>query len=37
MTQYAKSQGMTASSAIVTAMMNDASDSRMDGMMGNGP
>lgn len=34
MSQYAKSQGMTVSSAIVTAMMNDASDGMMDGKMG---
>ena len=34
MTQYARSQGMTSSSAIVTTMMNDASDGMMDGMMG---
>jgi hypothetical protein len=34
MTQYAKGQAMIASSAIITAMMNDASDSKMDGMMG---
>jgi hypothetical protein len=36
MTQYAKAQGMSSSSAIVTAMMNDASDTMMDGMMGSG-
>jgi len=34
MSQYAKSQGMTVSSAFVTAMMNDASDGMMDGKMG---
>jgi hypothetical protein len=34
MTQYARGQGMTASSAIVTAMMNDAADGVMDGMAG---
>jgi hypothetical protein len=33
MSQQAKSQGMSSSSAMVTAMMNDASDSIMDGMM----
>lgn len=32
--QYAKNQGMSSSSAMVTAMMNDASDGAMDGMMG---
>ena len=34
MSQYATSQGMTQSSAMVTALMNDASDGVMDGMMG---
>jgi len=35
MSQYAKTQGMTTSSSgMVTAMMNDASDGVMDGMMG---
>lgn len=34
MSQYAKSLGMTSSSAFVTAMTNDASDGVMDGMMG---
>jgi hypothetical protein len=34
MTQYAKDLGMTTSSSIVTAMMNDASDGIMNGMMG---
>ncbi len=34
MTQYANSVGMTDSSAIVTAMMQDASDGVMNGMMG---
>ena len=33
MSQYAQSQGMSSSSAMVTAMMNDASDGVMDGMM----
>ncbi len=37
MSQYAKGQGMSASSAIVTAMMNDASDGMMDGRMGQRP
>ena len=36
MTEYAKTLGMTASSGIVTAMMNDASDGVMSGMMGDG-
>ncbi len=35
MSQYAKNIGMTSSSAIVTSMMNDASDGVMNGMMGN--
>lgn len=34
MSQYAKDQGMTVSSAFVTDMMNDASDGTMNGMMG---
>jgi hypothetical protein len=35
MSQYARTQGMTTSSSgMVTAMMNDASDGVMDGMMG---
>lgn len=34
MSQYAKGQGMTVSSAFVTAMMNDSSDGMMDGKMG---
>ncbi len=34
MSQYAQSQGMSSSSAMVTAMMNDASDGVMDGKMG---
>jgi len=33
MSQYAQTQGMSSSSAMVTAMMNDASDGVMDGMM----
>lgn len=33
MSQYAQTQGMLSSSAMVTAMMNDASDGVMDGMM----
>ena len=33
MSQYAQTQGMSSSSAIVTAMMNDATDGVMDGMM----
>ena len=33
MSQYARTQGMTSSSAMVTAMMNDATDGVMDGMM----
>jgi len=35
MSQYAKNVGMSFSSAMVTAMMNDASDGQMNGMMGN--
>jgi len=34
MSQFAKDSGMTASSGMVTAMMNDASDGIMNGMMG---
>lgn len=37
MSQYAKNAGMQFSSGIVTAMMNDASDGHMNGMMGNSP
>ncbi len=37
MSQYAKGLGMASSSAMVTAMMSDASDGIMDGMMGTGP
>jgi len=37
MSQYAKGQGMAASSALVTAMMNDASDGVMNGKMGANP
>lgn len=33
MSQYAKTVGMPHSSGMVTAMMNDSSDGRMDGMM----
>ena len=33
MSQYAKNIGMPYSSGMVTAMMNDATDGRMDGMM----
>ena len=36
MSQYAKDLGMASSSAMVTAMMSDASDGIMDGMMGTG-
>lgn len=36
MSQYAQTQGMTSSSAMVTAMMNDASDGVMDGKMSGG-
>jgi hypothetical protein len=35
MSQYARGLGMTASSAFVTSMMNDASDGMMNGRMGN--
>lgn len=34
MSQYAKTLGMSTSSAVVTAMMNDASDGMMDGKKG---
>ena len=34
MSQYAQTQGMSSSSAMVTAMMNDATDGVMDGKMG---
>jgi hypothetical protein len=34
MSQYAMTLGMTSSSSMVTAMMQDASDGVMDGMMG---
>ena len=37
MSQYANSIGLQFSSAIVTAMMNDASDGLMNGMMGSSP
>jgi len=37
MSQYAKTIGMTDSSGIVTAMMDDASDGVMNGMMGSTP
>ena len=33
MSEFARTAGMTSSSAIVTAMMNDAADGTMDGMM----
>jgi hypothetical protein len=36
MSQYATEQGLTTPSDIVTAMMNDASDGTMDGMMAGG-
>lgn len=35
--QYAQTQGMTSSSAMVTALMNDASDGVMDGKTGSTP
>jgi len=35
MSQYAKNAGMSFSSGMVTAMMNDVSDGSMNGMMGN--
>ncbi len=37
MSQYAHDQGMSSSSAIVTAMMNDASDGVLDGKAGTAP
>ena len=37
MSQYAKTIGMTTSSTMVTAMMDDASDGVMNGMMGSTP
>lgn len=37
MSQYAKTVGMTNSSGMVTAMMDDASDGVMNGMMGSTP
>ncbi len=37
MSEYAKTLGMTSSSAMVTAMMDDASDGVMNGMMGTTP
>ena len=37
MTQYAMTIGMPNSSGVVTAMMDDASDGLMDGMMGSAP
>jgi hypothetical protein len=37
MSQYAQTQGMRYSSAMVTAMMNDASDGMMDGKAGSVP
>ncbi|HEX9135764.1 MAG TPA: hypothetical protein VF905_02315 [Nitrospirota bacterium] len=37
MSQSAKDMGMTSSSSMVTAMMNDASDGVMNGMMGSTP
>ena len=37
MSQYAANLGMPSSSGMVTAMMNDASDGVMDGMMGGTP
>lgn len=37
MSQSAKDMGMTSSSSMVTAMMNDASDGVMNGKMGNSP
>ncbi|MFA7383796.1 MAG: hypothetical protein WC001_10130 [Desulfurivibrionaceae bacterium] len=35
MSQYAKEMGLPSSAGIVTAMMNDAADGTMDGMLGN--
>ncbi len=37
MSEYARTLGMTSSSAMVTAMMDDASDGVMNGMMGTTP
>jgi hypothetical protein len=37
MSQYAKGQGMANSSAMITAMIDDASDGIMDGKRGSGP
>jgi len=37
MSQFAKDMGMSSSSSMVTAMMNDASDGVMNGMMGSTP
>ena len=37
MSQSAKDMGMTSSSSMVTAIMNDASDGNMDGLMGSTP
>jgi hypothetical protein len=37
MSKYAQTQGMSYSSAMVTAMMNDASDGMMDGKAGSAP
>ena len=37
MSQYAKSLSMANTSALVTAMMSDASDGMMDGRKGSGP
>jgi hypothetical protein len=37
MSQLAKTQGMSSSSAMVTAMLNDASDGTMNGRMAGGP
>jgi hypothetical protein len=37
MSQSAKDMGMTSSSSVVAAMMNDASDGVMNGMMGSAP
>jgi len=37
MSQYAQAEGMSSSSAMVTAMMSDAADGVMDGMMSGSP
>ena len=37
MSQYAQSLGLSSSSAVVTAMMNDAADGIMNGLNGNSP